>query len=106
VGFASQIPTFLLAPLAALVDDDKRGRVMSFYAMAFFGTAPLGSLFAGFLASHVGAPLTILIGGASCVVGGLIFARVLPELREIARPIYQRLGILPTDGESATHVDG
>jgi len=49
--------------LQTIVDDDKRGRVMSFYVMALMGMAPFGSLFAGSLASHVGAPNTLIIGG-------------------------------------------
>ncbi len=81
--------------LQTVVDEDKRGRVMSFYAMAFFGTAPLGSLFAGSLASRIGAPDTILIGGVMCLIGAVVFHRHLPALRRAARPVYERLGILP-----------
>jgi MFS family permease len=80
--------------LQTIVDDDKRGRVMSFYTMAFMGTAPFGSLLAGSLASKVGAPNTLLIGGIACILGGLIFLRKLPEIKKSIRPIYIRLGIL------------
>lgn len=80
--------------LQTIVDDDKRGRVMSFYAMAFMGTAPFGSLLSGFLAKMLGAPHTIMIGGASCVLGAILFARKLPELKRLVRPIYIRLGIV------------
>lgn len=66
--------------LQTIVDDDKRGRVMSFYAMAFMGTAPFGSLMAGGLAKIIGAPYTLLIGGISCVLGALVFTRKLPEI--------------------------
>jgi MFS family permease len=82
-----------------LVDEDKRGRVMSFYAMAFFGTAPFGSLLAGVLAERVGAPVTVMIGGAACIVGALLFATRLPGLRAQVRPIYRRMGILPEIAE-------
>ncbi len=85
--------------LQTIVDEDKRGRVMSFYAMAFFGSVPLGSLLAGSLASRAGAPITILIGGAVCIVGAGLFLRGLPELRQAIRPIYIRLGILPEIAE-------
>ena len=85
--------------LQTIVDEDKRGRVMSFYAMAFFGTAPFGSLLAGGLADRIGAESTLLAGGATCVVAALLFARELPELRRIVRPIYVRLGILPEVAE-------
>ncbi|HXT96188.1 MAG TPA: MFS transporter [Polyangia bacterium] len=78
-----------------LVDEDKRGRVMSFFAMAFFGTVPFGSLLAGSLAQRIGSPETIGLGGIVCVVGAALFFRALPELRRHARPVYQRLGILP-----------
>ena len=81
--------------LQTIVDEDKRGRVMSLYAMAFFGTAPIGSLFAGLVASRFGAPATILVGGVACVAGALAFFRTLPAIRAAARPIYVKLGILP-----------
>lgn len=85
--------------LQTIVDEDKRGRVMSFYAMAFFGSAPLGSLFAGSLATRIGAPNTILCGGIVCIVGAGLFYRHLPALRRAMRPVYQRLGILPEIAE-------
>jgi len=81
--------------LQTIVDDDKRGRVMSFYAMAFFGTAPFGSLLAGGLASRIGAPNTLIIGGISCVLGALIFTKKLPELKKMIHPIYVKFGIIP-----------
>jgi predicted MFS family arabinose efflux permease len=81
--------------LQTIVDDDKRGRVMSFYAMAFLGMTPFGSLLAGCLASQAGAPTTIALGGAVCVAGSIWFLRALPEIRTLVHPIYERLGILP-----------
>jgi MFS family permease len=78
-----------------LVDEDKRGRVMSLYSMAVFGVVPFGSLLAGSLADRVGAGTTLLIGGVLCCVAALVFRRALPGLREHIRPIYQRLGIIP-----------
>jgi MFS family permease len=68
--------------LQTVVDDDKRGRVMSFYTMAFMGATPVGSLIAGFLASRISAPWTVFIGGIICIVGAFLFARRLPKLRE------------------------
>jgi MFS family permease len=85
--------------LQTIVDEDKRGRVMSFYTIAFFGTVPFGSLIAGGLAKTLGAPITLAVGGAACIVGGLLFFRQLPELRRHIRPIYARLGILPEIAE-------
>ncbi len=81
--------------LQTIVDEDKRGRVMSFYTMAFMGTAPFGSLLAGSLAERIGAPRTLLLGGVGCVLGALWFARSLPALRRDVRPIYVKIGILP-----------
>lgn len=81
--------------LQTIVDEDKRGRVMSLYTMAFFGMVPFGSLFAGWLAQHIGAPATICWGGVLTTLGGLAFWRALPGLRRSVRPIYERLGILP-----------
>jgi len=80
--------------LQTIVDDDKRGRVMSFYAMAFFGMAPLGSLMAGSLGSKIGAPATVMIGGICCIIGALIFLHRLPALRKLVHPIYRKRGIL------------
>jgi MFS family permease len=79
--------------LQTIVDDDKRGRVMSFYTMAFIGTAPFGSFLAGSLASIFGAPNTLLFGGFMCMIGALIFASKLPDLKKMVQPIYLRLGI-------------
>jgi MFS family permease len=78
-----------------IVDEDKRGRVMSFYVMAFMGAAPLGSLLAGTVSSAIGAPYTVCIGGILCILGGIVFAFRLPALRKIIRPIYRKMGIIP-----------
>lgn len=81
--------------LQTIVDEDKRGRVMSFYALSWMGVLPLGSLLAGLLASRIGAPATVFLGGLACLLGAGAFARTLPALRKQIRPIYARLGILP-----------
>ena len=83
--------------LQTIVDDDKRGRVMSFYTMAFMGTAPFGSFIAGSLATKIGAPNTLVVGGVACILGTLVFVRYLPRLRKAVRPIYVRIGILNKD---------
>jgi MFS family permease len=85
--------------LQTITDDDKRGRVMSFYTMAIMGTAPFGSLMAGSLAKVIGAPWTIFFGGISSIIGALFFLRKLPELRKIVRPVYIKLGIIPEVAE-------
>ncbi len=81
--------------LQTIVEEDKRGRVMSFYTMSFLGTAPFGSLFAGGVAGWIGAAWTVIIGGAACLMGALAFALRLPRLRALIRPLYRRMGILP-----------
>lgn len=80
--------------LQTIVEDDKRGRVMSLYAMAFMGMAPFGSLLAGSLASKIGAPNTLGIGGASCILGSFMFAKKPPLIREMVRPIYLKKSII------------
>ncbi|MGO8994399.1 MAG: MFS transporter [Polyangiaceae bacterium] len=87
--------------IQTIVDEDKRGRVMSILAMSLFGTVPLGSLIAGALATRIGAENTILAGGAICVVAAGLFLRALPEVRRAVRPIYERMGILPRTAEPA-----
>ena len=69
--------------LQTIVEDDKRGRVMSFYTMAFMGTAPFGSLLAGSSAKFIGVTNTILVGGVSCILGALLFSRKLPEISRV-----------------------
>jgi len=78
-----------------IVEDEKRGRVMSFFTMAVMGMTPLGSLAAGVSADAVGAPATLIVGGLACLVTGSVFASRLPALQEVVRPIYVRLGIIP-----------
>ena len=93
-GFMQQMAASNII-LQTIVEDEKRGRVMSFYGMAFLGMAPFGSLLAGALAARIGAPHTLLGCSALVVLGSLWFARQLPAIRAVMRPIYVRLGILP-----------
>ena len=80
--------------LQTIVEDDKRGRVMSIYAMALFGATPFGNLIAGSLANYIGAPNTLMIGGMICIFGSFIFTKQLPTLRRLVRPIYMEMGLL------------
>jgi MFS family permease len=81
--------------IQTLVREEMRGRVMAFYAMAFIGMMPFGSLFAGWVATRIGAPTTLVWGGVICIGGAIFFGRRLPRLRQIVRPIYVERGILP-----------
>jgi MFS family permease len=81
--------------IQTIVDEDKRGRVMSFYTVAFVGMAPFGSLLAGAMAHAVGAPRTVMLSGACCIAGAIWFATRLKSIRKLIRPIYVNLGILP-----------
>jgi MFS family permease len=81
--------------LQTIVAEEKRGRVMAYYSMAFQGIAPFGSLLAGALAAKIGAPATLAGGGGICILGALWFARRLEGIRRLVRPIYEEMGILP-----------
>jgi MFS family permease len=77
-----------------IVDEDKRGRVMSFYAIAFIGMAPFGSLIGGSIAHNIGAPLTLAGCGVLSIAGAAFFYNRLPQIRKSVRPIYLRMGII------------
>jgi MFS family permease len=81
--------------LQTLVDEKMRGRVMSYYTMAFVGMAPFGSLLAGAMAHVLGAQRTVIVSGIACILGGLWFWTQLKNVRAEMRPIYQQMGILP-----------
>jgi len=80
--------------IQTIVEEHLRGRVMAFYTMAFLGTAPIGSLVAGVVASRIGPTRTITIGGVCCLLAAVWFASRLPGLREMVRPIYVERGII------------
>ena len=71
-----------------------RGRVMSIFSMMIVGMTPFGALLMGWAADQVGAPLVVAIGGGFCALGGLVFARQLPRLRQAAKPILAARGII------------
>jgi MFS family permease len=83
--------------IQTVVPEDKRGRVMSYYTMAFVGMAPFGSLLAGGLAHLMTAPMTLVITGGCCIAAAGWFTSQLPKIRHYVRPIYRELGILPPE---------
>jgi MFS family permease len=84
--------------IQTIVTDDKRGRVMSYYTMAFMGMAPFGSLLAGAMAQNFSAPWTVIMNGTVVLLGAAWFTTRLPLLRNQIRPIYREMGIIPEDG--------
>ncbi len=77
-----------------IVEEDKRGRVVSLFATAYIGMTPFGNLLAGFLADRIGAPWTLILSGILCIAGGALFALHLPSIRKAIRPIYVQMGIV------------
>lgn len=95
VGFGMMVHLALTNTiLQTVVEDGMRGRVMSFFAMAFMGTVPFGSLMAGWLADSIGVTWTLMIGGLCCVLASLAYTRQLPLIREMVRPVYVKMGII------------
>ena len=87
--------------IQTLVPEDKRGRVMSYYTMAFVGMAPFGSLLAGALAHRFGASRAVMITGAFCLIGAAWFSTRLKSVRAVMKPIYIEMGILKSPSEPA-----
>ena len=81
--------------IQSIIDDRMLGRVISLYAVAFFGGAPIGSLLEGALASQIGAIHTFAVAGVLCLTAGLVFASTLPGLRRVSLPHYIKLGLIP-----------
>jgi len=81
--------------LQTIADDDKRGRVMSLYIMSFMGLAPFGSLLFGGLADYIGAPNTLLIGGACMLAGALLFTRKFSSVKGMVHRAYVKKGLVP-----------
>jgi MFS family permease len=87
--------------IQTLAPEDKRGRVMSYYTMAFVGMTPFGSLLAGGLAHKFGAPHAVMITGAFCLAGAAWYTTQLRSIRAVMRPIYIEMGILKNPSEPA-----
>ncbi|UUO06136.1 MFS transporter [Blastopirellula sp. J2-11] len=85
--------------LQSIVDEEMRGRVMSFYTMAVLGTAPAGSLIAGTIAQYYGPMASITVSGICCLAGSAAFAWMLPNLRRLAAPKLEQNGMMPPLGD-------
>jgi MFS family permease len=79
--------------IQAMVPDRLRGRTMAIYSMMFMGMAPIGSLLAGAMADHIGAPWTLTFGGSCAIAGAIAFWRYLPKIRVEARELLVAQGI-------------
>ncbi len=80
--------------IQSIIDEDKRGRVISVYSTFFIGAAPVSHLLAGWLAQHIGAPATFLWCGGLCALSALVYLLYLPRLRRHIRPLYVARGII------------
>jgi MFS family permease len=95
-GFGLMLTTASInTVLQTLVGEEMRGRVMSLYTMAFMGMMPLGSLVGGAVASRLGAPLAVALGGGGCLFLALWFRGRIAPLRELVLPVYQERGVIP-----------
>ncbi len=87
--------------LQTILDEDKRGRVMSLFTISFIGIAPFGSLGAGFMAHTIGPSATVFAGGAGCLCGAILFALELPQIQAAVAPLYAGMDGLPeSEGHS------
>ena len=87
-----------------MVADRMRGRLMSFYAMSLMGMTPFGSLLAGAVASRIGAPGMVAVGGALCLGASLLFWWRLPCLSREALPILITQGAMAGEPAEADTV--
>lgn len=79
--------------LQTIVEDGKRGRVMSLYTVAFLGISPFGALTAGALSDLIGPRATLTLGGLGCAAAALVLAQRRHAIRAQIGPIYEKLGI-------------
>jgi MFS family permease len=86
--------------IQSVVDEEKRSRVMSYYTMFFIGVAPIGHYLAGWVADHIGAPLTFVAGGVISLVAGLVFVAQMKTFRSHLRLVYVSRGIIPASDDT------
>jgi MFS family permease len=105
-GFAAMITMGSSNTLIqSMIPDHLRGRVMSVYSMSFIGMGPFGSVWAGYMAEHFGAPFTLTAGAVACLAVAVVFAARLPAFRAVARELIvaqQATGGTPVQEITAT----
>jgi len=125
IGFASSRALWLSMPLLmcagggmmvvfassntliqTVVDDSRRGRVMSLYTLSFMGMSPFGVLVAGTLAQHLGAPTTVTLYGVACLGAVGLYLLRLRSLSAALHPIHVRLGLIPELADPASRPGG
>jgi len=92
--------------IQTVVEDDKRGRVMALYSLAFMGMAPFGSLLAGWMAGRIGAPWTIFLSGATVICGAVAFGSKTGEISRRVHPVYRNLGLLEREASALGEAEG
>lgn len=80
--------------IQTMVPDELRGRVMAVYSMMFMGMAPFGALTAGAIANRIGAPITVALGGLTCLTGSLVFGSRWRQMRAEAHQLIVAQGML------------
>jgi MFS family permease len=79
-GMMSQI-TISNTLIQTTVTPEMRGRVISLYAMAFFGMQPLGGLIIGSISQHIGVENTVLAEGVIAILIGFLHVRFLKKIK-------------------------
>ena len=88
--------------IQTVVEEEKRSRVMSYYTMFFIGVAPIGHYVSGWVAEHIGAPMTFVVLGCITLAAGLAFWLQMPTFRAHLRVVYVHRGIIPASDD--THI--
>ena len=86
--------------IQTVVDEEMRSRVMSYYTMFFIGVAPIGHYTSGWVAEHIGAPLTFVVGGVISTIVGIAFALQMKTFRSHLRKVYVGRGIIPASDDT------
>jgi MFS family permease len=95
IGFGSMLQMACAnTVIQTIVESDKRGRVMSFYSMAFLGMTPLGALSTGYLSENIGVSNTLLLNGVICIIVAISFWALFVRMGKMIKPIYTKLGLL------------